>query len=157
MMVFKRILVVFVMRLNQAYVNRLNQEWSNYLTNRFYNPTKGTYVKLDIKLSDKGINWKMAGVEYDSGFRINGDGALRFFIRSKFEENKRVKNEIEKSAFSGNMIEKSRFLNRPLEKIITASNYSVECKVKRIPDKKKHLFNSVFGYLVKNPMNIIHS
>ena len=149
--------MVFVMRLSKAYVNRLNQEWSDYLENRFYNPTEGTYVKLDIKLSDEGINWKMAGVEYDSGFRINGHGGLRFFVKSKFEENERIKNDIKKNAFSGNLIGKSRFLNRPLERMITASNYSVECKVKRVPDKRKCLFNSVFGHLMKEPMNIIHS
>jgi len=148
--------MVFVMKLSQTYVNRLNREWADYLKNKFYNPSQGKYVKLDMSLSDKGLNWKMIGVEYDSGFRINGNGNLRFFIKSKFEKDKRIKNEIEKNAFSGNMIEKSRFLNRPLEKVVTSSAYFIECKIKRIPENSKFLFNNVFGYLMKEPMNIIH-
>ena len=145
------------MRLSQAYVNRLNQEWSDYLKNRFYDPSKGNYVKLDINLSDEGVSWKMAGVEYDSGFRINGDGGLKFFIKSKFKGDEKIKKGIEKNVFSGNVIEESRFLSRPLERAVTSSNYSVECKIKRIPEKSKCLFSNVFGYLMKEPMNIIHS
>ncbi len=156
-MIFKWIFMVFIMRLNQAYVNRLNQEWKDYLENKFYNPSKGKHIELNIHFSDEGLDWKMAGVKYNSGFRINGDGGLRVFIKLKFEEDERIKNRIEKSAFSGNVIGKSRFLSRPLERIITTSNYSVECKVKRVPDKKKCLFNNVFGYLMRGPMDVIHS
>ena len=145
------------MRLSQAYVNRLNQEWKDYLKNKFYNPSEGKFMNLDFGVSDEGINWKVAGVEYDSGFRINGNGRLRFFVKSSFKGNKRVENEIKQASFSGNAIEKSRFLNRPLERVVTSSNYSVECKIKRVPEKSKFLFNNVYGYLMKNPMNIIHS
>lgn len=157
-MIFKGGFLVFLMKLNETIAERFNRGFKIYLENRFYNPRRGYYVKLNIHLSDEGLEWEWpsSDIKYETGFEINDNGNLKFFTKINYPRIRSIKDAIKEKSHSANRIECSKFLARP-EREYTETKYSVKCKVKKIPEKDKALYDHIFGYLMRKPMEIIHS
>jgi len=67
------------MKPSQINIPELNSGLATFLYNQFYNPKHYKYIKLNISISEEGLDWNFAGVNYKTKFKINGDGNLRFF------------------------------------------------------------------------------
>jgi len=146
------------MRLCDTIIKELNSGLESYFKNKFYHPDpkKGKHMKLDVRCYGEGIYWNMANVDYSMGFKLNGHGNLIFFAKLKFPKKQSMKKELKKTQFySGNVIENSKFLGRPARDY-GEGHYFVECKVKRLPEKKKLLHSHIYGYLLKDSMITIH-
>jgi hypothetical protein len=160
---------------------KYNSLFMGYIKDRFQNISSVNVREISQGYSsDKAIDWVYLGIENKSNFYINGNDHLNFFFELEFSRKENLKEKIDKYSKSGNEIdEASHFLARPHREYMRGNtkelpknsafwNYSkdikinsdkdyyfISCKIKRIPDNPKELFDNIWGYLIKSPLMVI--